>query len=470
MRKSFKNLSWLVLSDGISKITRFCYILLLSSSLAVSGFGIYSYLVAFVELFLVLYDLGFNLGSLKQVASNPQSETVFIKTVCRFKLLAVILCSSLIIFVSFLIGDERNIQFLLIIYLVGYSIRSFSMLFQSLAIAHQRLKTLSMLSILENILLISGSFLVYQIAPKLENYFYYSTSLSILMFFLWFYFGFFRHRVKLDSKTVIDLNIKDIFKMSLPFFLIMLFTNIYFKIDFTMLNHMKGSTEVGLYSVGYRFFMLIMTIPWILNRNILLPKIIKEKSNTSDFATDYFPLYFRITTIVAIGICFIVSFSSTQLLIFIFGDRYGSGGLPLSIVIWSILFCTLNAYINNILIDRSPKYLAVITGTILVPTNILLNIPLITHFGAAGAATSTVVTEGMGLVAAFLICKRIGVILNFDIIKGIVLPLTSLFVVIILMIIIGNDYAVIPLFILYFLIIFMTGGFKGVPLGKIIGR
>ncbi len=468
MRQSFRNFSWLLLADGVSKITNFGYVLLLTNSLVVSGFGIYSYILAFVELFAVFYDLGLNTGSIKLIASEPNKEYSFVKKAVMYKSLTAIVCSLIIVLISNLIGDTKEILLLLFIYLIGYSVRSFSTFFQCLIIAHEKLKLLAILRILENVLLISGTFIIFYFAPSIKNYLLYSTGLSFILFGTWFYYSINIRKVIARGKSKIPVQFSSIFKLSLPFFLISLFTYIYFKIDITMLNHMKDAVQVGYYSVGYRIFVLIMTIPWILNRNILLPKLIKDKTEDDNFILNSFPLYFRIGLILPIGICFLIAFLSEEILTMLFGVEYSNGSIPLSILIWSIPFCTLGAYFNNILILKSPNTLAKVAGLLLVPTNIILNIPMINIFGAAGAASTTLITEATGCVAGYICCRRLGVALPINIRLSILPTITALLIVVFLTHFFSSTIMIIVLFLGYYLIIYITGGFKDINFQNVI--
>ncbi|MBD3233704.1 MAG: oligosaccharide flippase family protein [candidate division Zixibacteria bacterium] len=469
MRKAISNFSWILFADGIGKATNFGYSLLLSRSLAVSGFGIFSYIIAFVELFSVLYDLGLNMGIIKQVASNPATERSFVSNAGKIKLVAAIVCFVLILSISFSLGDNREILFLLVIYLVGYTARSYTSMFQSLAIAHERLKFLASFMILDNALIITGAGLIFVFAPSLLNYIAYSSILSLVIASLWFYFGYYRRAVR-GSFTVSGekLALRNIFSISIPFFLVALFTNIYFRIDVTMLKHMKGSEDVAFYTAGYRIFMLIMTIPWVLNRNILLPKILKDESGEGEMVLKSFPQYLRITLILTFVVAFAVFTFSQFILTSLFGNQYAHGSLPLSILIWSVPFCTLGAYFNNIIIRESPKLLALITGAILVPTNVLLNIPLIPRFGGTGAAISTLVTESIGCFAGYLACRRLAFNLPIHFRQDFLPSFTALLAILLAVVFVNFWALKIGLIGVYILIVYLLGGFKQLDLSHII--
>jgi len=460
-----KNVSWLLLSDMVSKGASFGNALILSHSLAVSGFGTYSYIVAFVELFAVMYDLGLNIGIIKQTAVDDKRELLFVKKAFLFKSIVAILCAVLILSISNLLGDEREVVYLLFVYLIGYTARSFSTFLQSLAIARERIRQMAILNMIDNALLVGGMLLIFMLAPSLRNFMYYYSLQALVMTLIWGGVSFSKRIDAVPGENSEGLSLRKIIKLSFPYFLISLFTYIYFRIDITMLNHMRGSEEVGFYSAGYRIFMLIMTIPWLINRNILLPKIIKDGPQHGDFVERGFPIYLRASLIPIWGICFFVAFLSGEILSFLFGKEYVNGGLQLSILIWSLPFCTLAAYFNNILIERSPKLLAMIAGLILVPMNILLNIPLITKWGGAGAAISTVATEGAGCVVGYFSCKKLGASLPIDIRRGILTPILALAIALALGFVIDSDWAIPPLSILYLLVVYLSGGFKGIVRG-----
>jgi len=454
----FKDISWLFVSDLISKAVHFSLAIILANSLLVSGFGIYSYIVAFVELFAVLYDIGLNLGVIKQVASERNRERVFVRKAILIKFFAAIICSGLILLISKLLGDNLEVRDALLIYLIGYIARSFNAFFQSLSVARQEIQQMAMIRVLDDILLILGIIAVYFYSPSLNNYLIYYAGEAYVIMIIWTAKTFIRFRKKPESESLSGIKLSNLLKFTFPFFLLSLFTNIYFKIDVTMINHLRDNIEVGYYTSGYRILTLLLSIPWVINR-VFLPKIVKDKSK---FIQSSFPIYFKMSLFFTIGICFLTSIYATQILILLFGAEFAEGGLPLSILVWSLPFCTVAAYFNNILVLKSPKKLAFIAGVILVPTNIILNIPLITYFSGTGAAIATVITEATGCIVGGLFCWKSDINLRVDLFKTLKLVLISLSVITIPALLIENVYAIFLLYTVYVILLYYIGDLKQV--------
>jgi len=61
---------------------------------------------------------------------------------------------------------------------------------------------------------------------------------------------------------------RKIILQSLPLGLVLVFNLIYFRIDVLMLAYFKGSSDVGIYGLGYKFFELILALPTFFMNSI----------------------------------------------------------------------------------------------------------------------------------------------------------------------------------------------------------
>ena|GEM_PF-5741607 len=448
-----------MLADFSTKAANFIYVLIIANSLPVEQFGIYSYIIAFVELFSVLFDLGLNLGVIKQIASKTTTQFEFIKKAIILKLSSASIAFILILSISYILSNEKSTLFLLIIYIPGFTLRSLNMFFQSLAIAREKMKGMAVIKIVDNIALLSGLFIISFVSPSLENYVIYIAAEAGFISLIWLYVIYFSGKLKVSGKRE-TISIKDIVILSSPFFLLALFTNIYFRIDITMLKYMRGDEAVAFYNSGYKLFVVLLAVPWVINK-VFLPRLIKDDSPKGDFIHRSFPIYVGLALILIPFLCVAVTIYSADILHILFGKRYIQGTGPLSIVIWSLPFCTLAAYLNNLLVMRSPKTLTLIAGLILVPMNIILNIPLISKYGASGAAASTVLTEAVGSLAGYLSCRKLGIYLPFPYRRSLIYIFIALIIVIIAMLKLNNILSIFPAFILYILIISFSSELRG---------
>jgi O-antigen/teichoic acid export membrane protein len=88
------------------------------------------------------------------------------------------------------------------------------------------------------------------------------------------------------------------------------------------------------------------------------------------------------------------------------GHRYASAALPLSLLLAATAFSAVQSTYNTALValGRGRVLLPMMIG--LLATNVVANVLLIPHFGAAGAAAATLATEAASVAAASAWLRR----------------------------------------------------------------
>lgn len=237
------------------------------------------------------------------------------------------------------------------------------------------------LSLLDNIILL---FLIVLIKFMKDPLLYFTIAYTISNipgFILSFYFL----KKKFGYKYELTLNHSQwLLKESLPMFGFVVLTNIFLQIDIVILNALKGSYEVGIYSAGVRLTMPLSIIPNAIVMTVfpILVQRLKENESTEFISNFVIKLLFFISFSMAA----IFTFDSKEIVNLLFGKQYLSSSLSASILYWCQVFIFFSTYSLSVLIASNNQKYNFIYSLIQVVVNIglcFLLIPDYSYFGAA---------------------------------------------------------------------------------------
>lgn len=237
------------------------------------------------------------------------------------------------------------------------------------------------LSILDNIILLFMIVLMKFMKDPLLYFTIAYTISNIPGFILSFYFL----KKKFGYKYEFTLEHSQwLLKESLPMFGFVVLTNIFLQIDIVILNALKGSYEVGIYSAGVRLTMPLSIIPNAIVMTVfpILVQRLKENENTEFISNFVIKLLFFISFSMAA----IFTFDSKEIVNLLFGKQYLSSSLSASILYWCQVFIFFSTYSLSVLIASNNQKYNFIYSLIQVVVNVglcFLLIPDYSYFGAA---------------------------------------------------------------------------------------
>ena len=192
-----------------------------------------------------------------------------------------------------------------------------------------------------------------------------------------------------------------LFVTALPLGIALVLNTVYFRLDALLLSVMKGSRDVGIYGVAFRFSEML--IPFALY-----------------FVTSVFPLLaaavgrgdlhdlrglsqraFDVVVVAAAPVVFGAVAIAPEIVHAIGGDAFADAALPLRIVAAGMGFTFVNALLGHVLValDRQRDALWLNAGALVL--NLALNLALIPPYGytaAASVAASSEAAVCIGLV------------------------------------------------------------------------
>ncbi|MBI4215128.1 MAG: flippase [Parcubacteria group bacterium] len=340
-----KKISFNIFSQVIGKI--FSTVLgliaigLITRYLGQEGFGNYTTVMAYLQIFAILADFGLSITTAHLIAQPNANESKLLNNVFSFRVLTAFLFLGLapLIVVFF--------PYPLIVKL-GIAITTFSFffitLYQIFVGVFQKYLTTHKIALSENLNRALLIILIYVAIAKDWGLLgiMAAITLSNLSQFISYFSMASRH---IPIRWEIDLTVwKQIIAQSWPIAVNIVFNVIYFRTDALFLSLLRSQTEVGLYGAPYKIVEVLTTFPFLVS-GLLLPLLtFYWKSNNRVAFKEIFQKYFDFMVIITIPMVVGAFLLAKPSIVFIAGTEFEASAPLLRILIFSAALI----FINNI--------------------------------------------------------------------------------------------------------------------------
>ena len=192
---------------------------------------------------------------------------------------------------------------------------------------------------------------------------------------------------------------------SLVFLAISLLASFYSKTDILLLNFLKGTKDVGLYSAGYKFLdaLMFMVTAYNISAMPMFSKFAREKKK-SIFLTKIKKDVILLTVLGGLAAVSIFIFSPIVLPYFMKGD-YQSSIAVLRIIIFALPLILLTSVSLNSLYALGKARNVIFLFSFQLAYNVVMNYIFIPSFGFIAPAWITLGGETINTVFSFIILK-----------------------------------------------------------------
>ncbi len=382
-------------------------------------FGKYSFVLAYLAFFNVITDLGLQKILVREIARNPQAAPKLIGNayVMRsiFTTLAFIMSVVIIKFMSYPADTTTYV------YIGAFTLLfiSFSDFYATVFEANLRME--------------------YKVTAWLS----YKIIFAVLVFWIIFSHGTLFHillatvvseiiktslsylfsRKFVRAKFEFDFGLyKFLVKESLPLALTSIIWIIHSRTDMVMLSIMRGDAQVGIYSAAYRLSEPLMLIPYALVISLFPIMSVSFKSSKEKLLKIY-QLSVKYILIIMLPITIGTILIADKIILLIYGVEFAGSITALQIIIWALVFTSINIVLFNLLVSINQQKLSTVTLTLGALLNVALNFVLIPMLSYNGAAIATVMTKAIVFGANFYFVSKYLQILSLH--KLLVKPLIS---------------------------------------------
>lgn len=390
-----KNAGWLFGAEVLSRLLAYGIIILLSRTLGPEGLGQYSFIFYYVGLMGIFSDLGVGYYFMREIARDRNKVNELLPDVLGFKIVLAVINFLIIVGLTLFLPKPEWMKFLILIAGAEAMLTWVSYLFINIMYAHEVTKYAAIARTVERVwaFFIGGAVLYYfRSLPPFVVALLAGYLLRELL------------RIKFGMKFVDAVRVRFkpdkwlfLLKKSYPFWLIGLFTLIYYRTDMVMLSLMKGDYETGIYRAAYTLIEVSLFIPNIVVSTTMpsMARLHKEDRKTLKVL---FKKSFQMLTLMGIaGVAGYYSFARLGILI-VFGEKFLPSVPILRILAFALPFMFLNSLLGSFMnaTGRELTFTKITGFTALL--NVVLNYILILQYGAVGAAVATVVSQGTASV------------------------------------------------------------------------
>jgi O-antigen/teichoic acid export membrane protein len=395
------NFLTLNVSSLVNKILNFVLFIVLVRFVTPSEYGIYILVWAHINLLAPLLDLGTtSYGLFYGSDTSPKKLNALFSM--RVYLSALVWIITLILAPIFRFSVTIQFYILLTSAAIFSNAASGSLLILTSIL--QRILIPSLLSFSFNCFLIATLIIILVISHSLNAVFiaiviWYSIY-TIMNYGVMKALGNFRYFLYEPAEW------KSIISKSYVFVLLSLFAGLYFKTDIYILNFVKGQTDVGIYSAGYKFLDALMFVA--ASYNITAAPVFAVLKNSSREAVIK-KMHKDILLLTAVGFFIagsIYIFSPYLLPLILKGSFTGSIAVT-RIVIFALPFILISSIFLNILHIYERSLLVLLLFIFQFVINVVLNVLFIPSFSYIASANITVACEVLNLVILYIITMKV---------------------------------------------------------------
>jgi O-antigen/teichoic acid export membrane protein len=402
-----------------------------TSYLSVEGYGEYVLVYEFLTFFGIAADLGLFTIAVQQMSKDEENIPKIIGNVLSLRTILVILTLLAAIGVSFAIPAYQDTKIPL-----GVTIASLTVFFTilngtitSVLQTKLRMEIASLTTILGKV--ISVGFMLYIVfwgfPTDTNTGFYLLMAAGVVGNFVMLLAT--HHYVKkitpLEYRFDFDIW-KNVFKKSLPYGIALILNAVYFKMDAILISLMRGQQELGIYGVPLKILEQFVIIP-LYFMNAVLPVLTKAINSEKDVSEEekskenYSPKYQEVIyhsfnflsalavplvvggIILAYPVIFVVS---TPEFLSRLSEGFIGSDIALQIILIALLFQFVNVLFVFILIAIEKQTKLLYINGIGVAFNLITNLIFIPIYGFLAAAVTTVISELIILVGAYMVAKK----------------------------------------------------------------
>lgn len=199
--------------------------------------------------------------------------------------------------------------------------------------------------------------------------------------------------------------LKGLLVSTLPFALMVVFNNVYYRVDIIMLEKMQGEAAVGTYSAAYKLIDVLLIVGANIS-GVLYPRMAAQATDAPRALARTIEKTQRYMIGLGVPAGVLVTTLAPWIVRVLFGEAFAASALPLRILVWAMTLMFMYMPLAHALNATGREWYWIMVLFINTLINVGLNLVLIPAYSYMGAAASTVFCELMGLILVALLVHR----------------------------------------------------------------
>jgi O-antigen/teichoic acid export membrane protein len=388
-QRYFFNTAWILAEKIIRMVVGLFVAVYVARYLGPDRFGLLSFAVSFVGLFVVFSTLGMDEILMRELVHDPESGQKLLGTAFALKLLGALVLFGLVLVTVQITSSDKTTKALVLIIAAGMLFQTINVIeyyFHSQVLARftslAQLYTLFIVSTAKlSLIAVKASLIWFAWITVFEN-----ATLALFLVLMYRKRKLHVFSWKFDKHLGFQL-LRDAW----PLMLAGVAITVYMRIDQVMIKEMLGSKAVGSYAAAVRFSEVWYFIP-VAVCSSLFPAIINAKSTRPKDYQDKVQKLYDLMVWLAVAISLPMTLLADRIVLFLLGSPYHAAAGVLKIHVWAGVFVFLGVASGKWLLAENLQQFSFYRTLAGALTNVILNLFLIPKMGIKGAALATVVS------------------------------------------------------------------------------
>jgi O-antigen/teichoic acid export membrane protein len=379
--------------------------ILVARHLGPGDFGFLSYAVSLGSLVAVAGNLGLGGLVVRELVKNPEGSDVILGTVFRMKAAAYAAGFVVLAVVALFTFDNRNAHFWTLVIVGAVAlfrpIEVVDFWFQSRvqskysALAHVGANLVASV-IKAGLVWVGAGIIMFAAVNLLQAALY---AVAVIMFF------HATSQMRLAGWSYSTSFAKKMLKQGGLIFLGTAFGMINLRIDQVMLQWMKGSVEVGYFSVAASLSEAWYFVPVAIVTSVF-PRLIELRELNPEIYARRLQQLLDFLLVLALIVAAAVQVVAKPFIVKMYGEAYEPAVLMLQLHILSGVFMFMRALLSKWILIEDLLIFSLVTQGLGALANVALNFLLIPKWGGVGAAWATLVSYAVSSYFALAVSRR----------------------------------------------------------------
>jgi len=403
IRRIAKNTFALFAAQFVISILALVLSIAIARNLGDATFGKYSFALAFVAIFTVFSDLGYNTLLIREVARKKELASKYLNNVICLRAILSLFIFAMIFIAINLLNYPPDTKFIIYLFGIYILLASLANVFKVTFRSFEKMEYDAGINITTETFRVALGLLVIFLGYGLIALAIVFLISGIIDFLLSFIIS---EKKFVKSKTELDLGfLKSTIKIAIPLSLLSVFGLIYIRIDTVMLSILKGDAVVGWYNAAYNLILGFKAIPHLF-MNALFPLMSYYSVSSKNSLKITFEKSFKYLFILGLPISLGITLLADKVIFLLYGQQYINSVIILQILAWDVLLiflCKCSSFLW-VTTDRQNQ-MAMLVGSVAL-VNVILNLFLIPRYGYIGAAIATIAAESFLLAVYIIVSSR----------------------------------------------------------------
>jgi len=387
-----RNAIFSVLARGIDVGVTFALAVVLARYLGPEGMGEYTYIIAFVAVFVPLIDLGLDHILIREIAHNKESAKTYVGAALLLKIIILFVLFPIGMFCAWLFADAGiEIIAILLCFLGTLVLREIpTVVGYAVFLAYEKMEFRAVVTLLFQIVKFGATMVVIFTGGGMIEIFaaaFLGELVQGIVALVVVYKRFTIPRLVYDPKLWKYYVIE-----SLPLGIAFAFNSLYFQIDILILKHFRSAEETGIFGVPFRvvttLFTLLIPMIWVL-----LPHLTRAAKESIDQLKLDGKGYLKAIAVVTLGISIYLGLEADDLVLNLFGAEYAFSAVILAMLAPIITFHAFSYFFDLTLTATGrQKFIIYGSGTVFL-VKLIVDIFLVPQYGPVGAAWATIAAD-----------------------------------------------------------------------------